>query len=93
MPIGIEMKNCFHVGATPRWTFSVRTWGESTSTAPISTSSSWVAKSISASRMLSPADSLTPRTLTSESSATTAMPKMTSDGPWRSASTPITLPK
>ena len=53
--------------------------------APTRTSSSCVAKSSTASVTLTPADSLTPTTLTIDSSTTTAMPKAMSPGEWRSA--------
>ena len=93
MPTGIARKKSFQVGATPRWTLSTSVCGEKTSTSPTTTSSSWVRKSTTASRMFTPADSLTPTTLTRLRTTTTPMPKTMSAGLWRSASTPMTLPK
>ena len=54
--------------------------------APTSTSSSCVMKSTTASRMLTPADSLTPITLIAASTAMTPAPKMMSPGAERSGS-------
>ena len=50
MPIGIARTKFVHVGATPKWTLSTSTSGSKTEeAAPISTSSSWVRKSTTAS--------------------------------------------
>ena len=65
MPSGIEMMKFSHVGAMPSLTLSTSVSGESTRTAPIATSSSWVRKSTTARKTLRPADSLTPTTLIS----------------------------
>ena len=59
----------------------VNVLGDNTSTIPMITSSSWVARSVTASTMFSPAASLTPTTLTIESRPTSPMPKSTSPGP------------
>ena len=60
--------------------------GEKHEHAPTSTSSSWVRKSATASRTLTPADSLTPKTLIAASTAITPAPKMMSPGADRSGS-------
>jgi hypothetical protein len=86
MPIGIARMKFVQVGASPSRTFSTSVSGESTSTAPISTNSNCVMKSMTASRMLRPADSLIPITFTRTSSAITAAPKMMSPGADRSGS-------
>ncbi len=86
MPTGIARKKSFHVGAIPNETLSISVCGEKTRNIPTSTSSSCVAKSSSASVMLTPADSLTPMTFTSDSTITTPMPKMMSPGDERSGS-------
>ena len=80
MPIGIAISALFHVGAMPRWTLSSSTSGEKTSVMPTTTSSSWVARSVMASTMFSPAASRTPITLIADKSATTPMPNRTSPG-------------
>ena len=80
-----RMKSC-QVGATPRCTLSTSVCGESTSAPPISTSSTWVRKSVTASVTLSVVDSLTPRTLMTASTTITNAPAMMSPGEWRSSS-------
>ena len=60
-------------------------WAENTSTPPITTSSSWVAKSVTARRMFSVAASVTPMTLIPHSAITTPIPKMMSPGACLSA--------
>ncbi len=86
MPIGIASTKSFHSGATPRITLSTSTSGENTRKTPITTSSSWVAKSMTASRMLTPVDSLAPKTLIAASTAITAQPAMMSPGDERNGS-------
>ncbi len=86
MPIGIARTKSFHSGATPRCTLSTSVSGESTRKTPTSTSSSCVAKSMTASRMLTPVDSLAPNTLIAASTAITPQPKMMSPGEERSGS-------
>ncbi len=83
MPIGIARTKSDHSGATPRCTLSTSTCGEKTRKTPASTSSSCVAKSMTASRMLMPVDSLAPKTLIAASVAITRQPKMMSPGEWR----------
>ena len=80
MPMGIAIRKSCHVGATPRFTLSTSVCGESTSTVPITTSSTWVMKSVSASTTFRPAASLTPTTLIAHSTAITPMPKTMSPG-------------
>ena len=64
----------------PRSTLFTRMLGEKISAKPSSTSSAWVAKSITASSTLSLAASLTPTMLMATSSAITAAPTTTSHG-------------
>ena len=80
MPIGIATRKSVHVGAVPRWTLSIRVWGEKTRNRPAMTSSSWVRKSVTASATLTPADSLTPTTLIALRTPITKMPKKMSPG-------------
>ena len=61
MPTGIARKKFFQVGATPRCTLLISVSGERIRKNPTSTSSSWVRKSVTARKMLTPADSCTPR--------------------------------
>ena len=86
MPMGIARMKSRHVGATPRWTLSTRIVGENTRKNPISTSSTWVRKSVTASSTLSVVDSLTPRTLMTASTTITNAPATMSPGEWRSSS-------
>ena len=86
MPIGIARTKSFHSGATPRWTLSTSVCGEKTRKTPATTSSSCVAKSMTASRMLTPVDSLAPNTLIAASTAITTQPEMMSAGDERSGS-------
>ena len=74
------MKNCDHVGAVPQWTFAVSVEGLKISANPISTSRSCVAKSISARKMFSFADSWMPTTLRATRKTITRMPPMMSHG-------------
>ena len=57
---GIASRNWLHVGATPQWMFEASTCGLKISAKPSSTSRICVAKSISASPMLTRADSWIP---------------------------------
>ena len=83
MPTGIARKKSFHVGATPRWTLLTSVSGENTRISPTRTSSSWVAKSVTARPMLTAADSSAPRMLTTTRRAITPMPTKMSPGEWR----------
>ena len=80
------MKKSFHVGATPRSMLFTSVSGEKTSTAPTTTSSTCVARSTSASTMLTPADSRTPNTLIAARTTITPMPNRMSPGAWRNGS-------
>jgi hypothetical protein len=80
MAIGIERKKELQVGATPRCTFDFRISGENTSTNPSRTSSTCVAKSATARKMLTFADSWIPTMFRSTSSTITTIPKTTSHG-------------
>ena len=82
----------FHSGATPSDTLSTSTSGEKMITAPISTSSSWVRKSTTASVTLIPVDSFAPNTLTAASSAMTTTAATMSPGLVRSASANANTP-
>ena len=86
MPIGIASTKSFHSGATPSLTLSTSVSGEKTRNRPATTSSSWVAKSTTASRMLTPVDSLAPKMLIAASTAITRQPAMMSAGDDRSGS-------
>ena len=86
MPIGIASTKSRHVGATPSSTLSTSVSGESTRKTPTSTSRSWVAKSTTASRMLTPVDSLAPKTLIAASVTITMQPATMSPGEERSGS-------
>ncbi len=86
MPIGIASTNWLQVGAVPRSMLATSTSGDSTMKTPISTSSSCVAKSITASSTLTEVDSSVPRTLSAISASTTIAPPMTSPGACRSSS-------
>jgi hypothetical protein len=81
--IGIERKKLFQVGATPRWTFVRSTCGEKTRMKPSSTSSSCVAKSVTARTTFSLADSWTPMMFTTTNAAMTTTPPTMSHGFWR----------
>ncbi len=78
--IGIERKKLLQVGATPKWMFEVRMCGEKTRTKPSSTSSSCVAKSVTARTTLTLADSCTPTMFRITSAAITTIPPTTSHG-------------
>ncbi len=86
MPIGMASTKFFHVGATPSETLLTSVSGEKTRNSPISTSSNWVTKSMTASRMFTPADSLTPTMFTATRDRITKAPKMMSPGADRSGS-------
>ncbi len=73
-------KKALQVGATPKFTLLTRIVGEKIRKKPSSTSSAWVAKSITARTMLSLAASLTPTMLTPTSSTTISAPTITSQG-------------
>ena len=92
MPIGIARMKLSQLGATPRSTLSTSVSGENTSTAPITTSSSWVRKSTTASVTLIPVDSLAPSTLTAASSEITTAAAMMSPGLVLSASAKSNTP-
>ena len=78
---GIASRKCRHVGATPQWRFAEKTmWGWKISAKPISTSSSCVAKSITARKMFRRAASRIPTMFSSTSTVTTAMPPTMSHG-------------
>ena len=77
---GIARKKSFHVGATPQWTFAFRIDGLKMRTKPITTRSSWVAKSTTARKMFSPAASLIPTMFSPTRRAITAAPTTTSHG-------------
>ena len=74
------MMKLLHVGAVPRCTFVCSTCGLNTVTTPIITSSACVARSVSARKMLSRADSWTPPMLSATSSPTTTAPPTMSHG-------------
>ena len=81
MPIGIASKNCVSVGVSPKnERLSTRISGLKTSTTPSPTIASWLRKSITARTRLTLTASLTPRTLTSASSATRIAAKAMSPG-------------
>jgi hypothetical protein len=86
MPIGIARTKSFHSGATPSSTLPTSVPGEKTRKSPASTSRSWVAKSMTASRMLTPVDSFAPNTLMAASTAMTRQPATMSPGDERSGS-------
>ena len=86
MPIGIARTKSFHSGATPSEMLSTSTSGEKMTIAPISTSSSWVRKSTTASVTLIPVDSFAPNTLIPASRAMTTTAAMMSPGLVRNAS-------
>ena len=69
-----------HVGATPQWTFAVRTCGSKTIANPMITSTSWVAKSTTARKTFRPAASLIPTMLIATRIRITAAPPMMSHG-------------
>ena len=82
-------KKSLHVGATPQWMFAESTLGLNTRKTPRRTSRSWVAKSITASTMLSPAASFTPMMLSATSTTITTAPPTMSQGFSRSGSQKI----
>ena len=92
MPIGIARMKLSQVGATPSETLSTSVSGEKMITAPITTSSSWVRKSSTASVTLIPVDSLAPNTFTAASSAITTQAAIVSPGPCRSDSAKSNTP-
>ncbi len=83
---GIDSAKFDQVGATPRWMFAFRIDGESTSIAPTATSSSCVAKSATARKMLIRADSWMPTMFTTTRTTITTIPNTMSHGFWRSGS-------
>ena len=78
--IGIEIARCPQVGAVPQWMFEVRTCGLKTSTKPSPTSSTCVAKSITASVIESLAASCTPTVFSTTSTTITTAPPTMSHG-------------
>ena len=80
IPTGIARKNCGHVGAVPQWTLLVRVDGLKIRAKPSRTSSSCVAKSISARKMFRRADSWMPTTFRRTRNATTSAPPTMSQG-------------
>jgi hypothetical protein len=86
---GIEIARLDHVGATPQWTFPVNVSGLKTSTNPRITSSTWVAKSTTASVIDSLAASVTPTTLSPTRTTITIAPTTMSQGLVRSGSQKI----
>ena len=83
---GIDSRRLFQVGATPQWTFADSVDALKTSTKPSSTSSSCVAKSMTARMMLSRADSWMPTMFSATSSTITTAPPTMSHGFSRSGS-------
>ena len=86
---GIAIARFDHVGATPQWMLSTRISGLKTSTKPSATSSTCVAKSITASVIESRAASWTPTMLRTTSATMTTMPPTMSHGFSRSGSQKI----
>ena len=83
---GIDSRRLLQVGATPQWTFAVSVDALKTSTKPSSTSSSCVAKSMTARKMLRRADSWMPTTFRATRSTITTAPPTMSHGFSRSGS-------
>ena len=86
---GIASRNALHVGATPKWMFPDSTCGWKIRKNPSPTSSSCVAKSITARKMLSLAASWMPTMLRPTSSQVSVIPTMMSHGFVRSGSQKI----
>ncbi len=86
---GTAIARFAQVGATPQWTLSTRTSGLKTSTSPSATSSTCVAKSITASVIESRAASCTPTMLSTTRTTITTMPPTMSHGFSRSGSQKI----
>ena len=80
MAIGIAIARFDQVGATPQCTFEVSVSGLKTRTKPSRTSSTCVAKSITASPIESFAASVTPTTLSATSTTITSAPPTMSHG-------------
>ena len=78
--MGIAIANSDHVGATPQCTFEWITSGLNTRTKPMTTSSTWVAKSITASVTLSLVASWMPTMLSATSTMITIAPATMSAG-------------
>ena len=87
--IGIAIARFDHVGATPQWTLSTSTCGLNTSTVPIRTSSTCVAKSMTARITESRAASWTPTMFSATSATITTTPPTMSQGFVRSGSQKI----
>ena len=86
---GIASAKLDQLGAVPKWMFVDRTCGEKMRKKPIATSSSCVAKSSTASKMLSFAASWMPTMLRPTSSQVKLIPTITSHGVVRSGSQKI----
>ena len=84
------MRKSLTVGCVPKSTLSTSVSGDSTSTAPTITSTTWVRKSVMARKTFSLADSWTPKTFSATSTATTPIPATMSagDSPSGSQKTP-----
>ena len=81
VPIGIASRKFVSVGVSPKNdTLSARMPGLKTSATPSPTIASWLQKSITASTRFTLTASLTPRTLTSASSATITAAQAMSPG-------------
>ncbi len=80
MPTAIPSAKSLQVGATPRWTLSTRISGLSTRKTPMPTSTTWVARSATASTRLSLADSCEPRMLRKARAAIRTAPPTMSPG-------------
>src|SRR5574340_1356018 len=78
--IGIEIAKFDHVGATPQWMFAFSVSGLKTRKKPRITSTTWVAKSITASVIESLAASWTPTMLSATRTAMTTAPPTMSHG-------------
>ena len=90
MPTGIAIRKSDRVGDVPKSTFSQGSPARAQGRCPTTTSRTWVTKSASARKTFSPADSLTPTTLTHREDATTRIPATMSagDSPSGSQNTP-----
>ena len=86
---GIASAKLDHVGAVPKWMLVASVCGWKMRTKPTATSSSCVAKSSTASMMLSFAASWIPITFSATSTQVNVMPRITSHGVVRSGSQKI----
>ena len=77
---GTAIARLAHVGATPQWMLSTRISGLKTRTKPRITSSTWVAKSITARLIDSRAASWTPTVFSATSTTMTTAPPTMSQG-------------